>query len=125
MSALSTPAFLVDEGGLLVFFNEAAGALLGKGFDEIGHVGRSDWDGVFGPRHADGKVVTYDELPVVRALRTTRPTHGSFGVRGFDGRVHDVESTAFPLVGAHGTEGALSIFWPVDGTAAEANGAAA
>jgi PAS domain-containing protein len=130
MSALSTPAFLVDESGLLVFFNEAAGTLLGKGFDEIGHVGRSDWDGVFGPRHADGKVVAYDELPVVRALRTTRPTHGSFGVRGFDGRVHDVESTAFPLVGAHGTEGALSIFWPVDGTtvdstAADRNGASA
>ena len=29
MSALSTPAFLVDEDGLLVFFNEAAGMLLG------------------------------------------------------------------------------------------------
>jgi PAS domain-containing protein len=129
MSALSTPAFLVDEDGLLVFYNEAAGTLLGKGFDEVGHVGRNDWDGVFGPRDGDGKVIAYDELPVVRALRTTRPTHGSFGVRGFDGRVHDVESTAFPLVGAHGTEGALSIFWPVDGTtvetAARRNGASA
>jgi PAS domain-containing protein len=125
MSALSTPAFLVDEDGLLVFYNEAAGTLLGKGFDEVGHVGRSDWDGVFGPRDGAGKTVAYDELPVVRALRTTRPTHGSFGVRGFDGRVHDVESTAFPLVGAHGTEGALSIFWPVDGTTAGTNGASA
>ncbi|MBS1844690.1 MAG: PAS domain-containing protein [Actinobacteria bacterium] len=114
MSALSTPAFLVDEDGLLVFYNEAAGTLLGKGFDEVGHVGRGDWDGVFGPRDAGGKVVTYDELPVVRALRTTQPTHGSFCVRGFDGRMHEVESTAFPLVGAHGTEGALSIFWQVD-----------
>ncbi len=114
MSALSTPAFLVDEDGLLVFYNEAAGMLLGKGFDEVGHVGRSDWDGVFGPRDGSGQVVTYDELPVVRALRTTLPTHGSFCVRGFDGRMHDVESTAFPLVGARGTEGALSIFWQVD-----------
>ncbi|MGH2937356.1 MAG: hypothetical protein ACRDPE_04460 [Solirubrobacterales bacterium] len=118
MSALSTPAFLVDDGGLLVFYNEASGTLLGKGFDEVGQVGRDDWDGVFGPRDATGKVIAYDELPVVRALRTTRPTHGSFGVRGFDGRMHAVESTAFPLVGAHGTEGALSIFWPVDGTSA-------
>lgn len=118
MSALSTPAFLVDDDGLLVFFNEAAGTLLGKAFEEIGHVGCSDWDGVFGPRDVTGEVVAYDELPVVRALRTTRPTHGSFGVRGFDGRVHAVESTAFPLIGAHGTEGALSIFWPVDGAPA-------
>jgi PAS domain-containing protein len=118
MTALSTPAFLVDESGLLVFYNEAAGLLLGKAFDQVGQVGPGDWDGVFGPRDATGNALTYDELPVVRALRTTRPTHGSFGVRGFDGRLHDVESTAFPLVGAHGTEGALSIFWPAEGTAA-------
>ena len=39
MSALSTPAFLVDQGGVLVFYNEAAGILLGKRFEELGTVG--------------------------------------------------------------------------------------
>ena len=43
MSALSTPAFLVDEGGVLVFYNEAAGALLGKRFEELGTVGAEEW----------------------------------------------------------------------------------
>ena len=49
MSALSTPAFLVDEGGVLVFYNEAAGALLGKRFEELGTVGPEEWGSLFGP----------------------------------------------------------------------------
>ena len=49
MSALSTPAFLVDEGGLLVFYNEAAGTLLGKRFEELGAVGPEEWGSLFGP----------------------------------------------------------------------------
>ncbi len=85
MSALSTPAFLVDEGGLLVFFNEAAGTLLGKGFEEVGHVGPSEWGGLFGPYDETGETIPYEELPVVRAVRAGRPAHASFGVRAFDG----------------------------------------
>ena len=73
MSALSTPAFLVDEGGLLVFFNEAAGRLLGKGFDEVGHVGPSEWGGLFGPYDEAGETIPYEELPVVQAVRRGRP----------------------------------------------------
>ena len=45
MSALSTPAFLVDEGGILVFYNEAAGMLLGKSWEELGTVG-ADQQGI-------------------------------------------------------------------------------
>jgi PAS domain-containing protein len=114
MSALSTPAFLVDEGGLLVFFNEAAGTLLGKGFDEVGHVGPSEWGGLFGPYDAAGETIPYEELPVVRAVRGGRPAHASFGVRTFDGQVHAVECTAFPILTAHGSQGAIAIFWPAE-----------
>jgi PAS domain-containing protein len=114
MSALSTPAFLVDEGGLLVFFNEAAGTLLGKGFDEVGHVGPEEWGGLFGPYDADGGTIPYDELPVVQAVRAGRPAHARFGVRAFDGRVHAVECSAFPILTAHGSQGAIAIFWPVE-----------
>ena len=55
MSALSTPAFLVDEGGVLVFYNEAAGALLGKRFEELGTVGAEEWGSLFGPFDDDGR----------------------------------------------------------------------
>lgn len=121
MSALSTPAFLVDEGGLLVFFNEAAGTLLGKGFDEVGHVGPDEWGGLFGPYDGAGEAIPYEELPVVRAVRAGRPAHANFGIRTFDGRVHEVECSAFPILTAHGSQGAIAIFWPVeDGLPAEA-----
>jgi PAS domain-containing protein len=116
MSALSTPAFLVDEGGLLVFFNEAAGTLLGKGFDEVGHVGPSEWGGLFGPYDAAGETIPYEDLPVVSAVRAGRPAHASFGVRAFDGRVHAVECSAFPILTTHGSQGAIAIFWPVEET---------
>src|SRR5919108_109224 len=36
LSSLSTPAFLVDEAGVLVFYNDAAGVLLGRRFEEAG-----------------------------------------------------------------------------------------
>jgi PAS domain-containing protein len=116
MSALSTPAFLVDEGGLLVFFNDAAGTLLGKGFDEVGHVGPSEWGGLFGPYDPTGETIPYDDLPVVRAVRAGRPAHATFGVRAFDGQVHAVECSAFPILTAHGSQGAIAIFWPVEET---------
>ena len=113
MSALSTPAFLVDEGGLLVFFNEAAGTLLGKGFEEVGHVGPSEWGGLFGPYDAAGETIAYEELPVVQVVRGGRPAHLSFGVRAFDGAVHPVECSAFPILTPHGSQGGIAIFWPV------------
>jgi PAS domain-containing protein len=112
MSALSTPAFLVDEGGLLVFYNEAAGTLLGKGFEEVGHVGPSEWGGLFGPYDAAGEVIPYEELPIVQAVRDGRPAHAAFGIRAFDGQVHAVECSAFPILTAHGSQGGVAIFWP-------------
>ena len=43
------PAFLVDKGGVLVFYNEAAGSLLGKRFEELGRSGAQEWGGQIGP----------------------------------------------------------------------------
>ena len=73
MSALSTPAFLVDEGGLLVFYNEAAGMLLGKRFEELGTVGPQEWGSLFGPFDESGEPIPYDELPLVKAVRGGPP----------------------------------------------------
>lgn len=112
MSALSTPAFLVDEGGLLVFYNEAAGLLLGKRFEELGTVGAQEWGAMFGPFDGDGKPIPYDDLPLVRAVRNGRPAHGEFDIRGADGGLHRVEVSAFPILTAHGSQGAIAVFWP-------------
>jgi PAS domain-containing protein len=120
MSALSTPAFLVDEGGLLVFYNEAAGILLGKRFEELGTVGPDEWGTMFGPFGEDGEPIPYDELPLVRAVRGGRPAHAELSIRSTDGATHEVEVSAFPILTAHGSQGAIAVFWP---TPANSNGA--
>ena len=112
MSALSTPAFLVDEGGVLVFYNESAGLLLGKRFEELGTVGPEEWGAMFGPFDEVGKPIVYDELPLVRAVRNGRPAHAEFTIRSTDGSVHEVEAAAFPILTAHGSQGAIALFWP-------------
>jgi PAS domain-containing protein len=115
MTALSTPAFLVDEGGLLVFYNEAAGMLLGKRFEELGTVGPREWGAIFGPFDEAGEPIPYDELPLVVAVRNGRPAHADFEIRSTDGTRHTVEASAFPILTAHGTRGAIAVFWPAAG----------
>ncbi len=126
MSALSTPAFLVDEGGLLVFYNEAAGILLGKRFEELGPVGPDEWGSIFGPFGEDGSPLAYDELPLVSAVRRGQPAHASFTIRSTDGTTHAVEVSAFPILTPHGSQGAIAIFWPTaDEPAGSLNGSEA
>jgi PAS domain-containing protein len=119
MSALSTPAFLVDQGGVLVFYNEAAGALLGKRFEELGTVGPEEWGTMFGPFDEAGEPIPYDELPLVVAVRNGRPAHADFEIRSTDGALHTVEASAFPILTAHGSQGAIAVFWPSAGPAAD------
>ena len=120
MSALSTPAFLVDEGGLLVFYNEAAGMLLGKRFEELGTVGPQEWGSLFGPFDESGEPIPYDDLPLVKAVRAGRPAHAELTLRSTDGTQHDVEVSAFPILTPHGSQGAIAVFWP---SLANGNGA--
>src|SRR3954468_6773404 len=120
MSALSTPAFLVDEGGVLVFYNEAAGALLGKRFEELGTVGAEEWGSLFGPFDKAGEPIPYDDLPLVVAVRNGRPAHADLVISSADGTRHQVEVSAFPILTPHGSQGAIAVFWP----AGSSNGAA-
>ena len=122
MSALSTPAFLVDEGGVLAFYNEAAGMLLGKRFEELGSVGPEEWGSLFGPFGENGEPIPYDELPLVKAVRSGRPAHADYTIRSTDGTEHSVEVSAFPILTPHGSQGAIAVFWP---SLANSNGAAA
>ena len=120
MSALSTPAFLVDEGGILVFYNEAAGMLLGKSWEELGTVGAEEWGALFGPFGRDGEPIPYDELPLVVAVRDGRPAHANFEIHSIDCTRHQVEASAFPIQTAHGSRGAIAVFWPAAPNGAEA-----
>ena len=79
LSSISTPAFLVgDEGTLL--FNEAAGVMLGRRFEETGRMNATDWTCAFGPFGDDGEPIPYEQIPATIALRQNRPFHGTFRI---------------------------------------------
>jgi PAS domain-containing protein len=111
LTSLSTPAFLVDESGALVFYNEAAGALLGISFEESGRMPAEEWSHAVGPFGEDGSPIPIEELPTTKALRQGRPAHGGFRVHSMRGEEYEIESTALPIVAEGGQEGAMIFFW--------------
>jgi PAS domain-containing protein len=111
LTSLSTPAFLVDESGALIFYNESAGAMLGISFEESGRMPAEEWGMAVGPFDDDGKPIPVEEIPSTKALRQGRPAHGSFKVRSARGDEFEIESTALPIVAEGGQEGAMIFFW--------------
>ena len=111
LTSLSTPAFLVDESGAIIFYNEAAGGLLAISFEEFGQKPADEWTQAIGPFGEDGEPVPIEELPTTRALRAGRPAHGPFTIRSIKGREYAIESTALPIVAEGGQEGAMIFFW--------------
>jgi PAS domain-containing protein len=111
LTSLSTPAFLVDESGTLIFYNEAAGALLGISFEESGRMPAEEWSHAIGPFGDDGTPIPIEDLPTTKALRRGRPAHGGFTVRSMRGDNYEIESTALPIVAEGGQEGAMIFFW--------------
>jgi PAS domain-containing protein len=113
LSSLSTPGFLVDEDGVLVFYNESAAALLGVSFEDAGRMGPEEWGTAFGPFPADGEQVPFEELPLTIALRQGHPAHSQFTIRSMNGDEHAIEASALPIRASEGTSGAMVFFWPL------------
>jgi PAS domain-containing protein len=117
LTAISTPAFLVDDDAQLLFYNEAAGALLGVSFEEAGRMSAEQWTARFGPLERDGKPVSVEELDLTRSLREGRPAHARFRIRAVDGQEHSIEASALPISSAQAGDrsGAIIVFWPDGG----------
>jgi PAS domain-containing protein len=111
-SGLAVPVFVVDTAGDLLYLNEAAEALLGLRFDELGDVSFAEWTTAFTPRTPDGRRTDASELPLVVALRERRPVHGPLDIVGSDGVARSIQVTAIPLVGTHSELlGGIALFW--------------
>lgn len=109
---LAAPMLLADERGDLLFFNESAERLLGQRFDDVGELVLEDRRRIFSFRDPDGNLLPDDQAPLVVALREHRPVHRRVTMRGLDGRDHEVEVTAFPLLGGGGhLIGGVAMFW--------------
>jgi PAS domain-containing protein len=112
-SNLSTPALVADADGRLIFYNEAAEAVVGRRFAEAGEMPLDEWLSAF-----EAKTLTAEPLPTERrparvALDQRRASHLRYLVTNADGVERDIEVTAFPLF-AHTDEfvGIVVIFWP-------------
>ena len=113
LASLSTPSFLVDHRGEIAFYNEAAGALLGRRFEDAGPMRADEWARQYGPIGGDGKAIPFDELDLTQALMGNRPGHSRFCIRSADGPTTQIEASGIPIVGANGYRGAMVVFWPV------------
>ena len=111
MTNLTTPAFMVDGEGTLIFFNEAAGNVLGLQFEEAGPMGAAEWGTRFEPLDEDGEAIAPADLPLAIAVREGRPAHRPLRIRSALGEVRDIEITAFPIVGREGQSASMAIFW--------------
>jgi PAS domain-containing protein len=114
LASVSTPGFLVGARGRLEFFNDAAGAMVGRHFEETGTMSAEEWTRAFGPLDANDEPIPFGEIPLTVAQRKGRPAHGTFRIRGAGGNCHDVAASAVPIVGPGGSSGAIVFFWPLE-----------
>jgi PAS domain-containing protein len=115
-SYLAVPVWIMDSGGDLVFYNEPAEKLLGRGFEEAGPISVGELADLFVTTAEDGSPLRSEELPVAIALLKEQPAHARLRYRGLDGAWRLVAVTAFPIVGQSGRHlGAVAIFWEADG----------
>ena len=111
VSSLELAAVLFDAEMAIVFFNDAAGELVGARFEETGPMAQAEWQTRFGPLGIDGRPVPADQLALVAALRDGRPAHARLNVRLAE-RERKLEASGLPLVGPRGYQGALVVLWP-------------
>jgi PAS domain-containing protein len=114
LTSLSTPAFLVDARGEIAFYNEAAGTLLGRRFEDHGPLAPEEWTESFGPLDEAGAPIPWTELELTRSLLRNRPAHHRQEVRSLDGSSRLMELSGLPIMGAGGYRGAIVVFWPAE-----------
>lgn len=110
ISAVELAGFIVDPDGVVAFFNDSAGELIGRRFEEVGPLSREQWSSQFGPFDEFGQLMPTQGLPLTAALRDGLPANGRFHVRAGEDLI-EVEVSALPLVTAQGFAGAIVLFW--------------
>ena len=112
ISNLSTQSLIADSDGNLVYYNEAAEAVVGRRFAEAGEMPLAQWLDAFEPRESDSSPLPPERRPTRIAFVERRVAHEVYTVTSADGVEREVEVTAFPLF-AHSDEfvGVVAIFW--------------
>jgi PAS domain-containing protein len=111
-SNLATPALIADEEGRLVFYNEAAEAVVGRRFAETGEMPLDEWSASFSPRTSESEPLPAEQRPARMALDQRRAAQQRYRVTSRDGVDRDVTVAAFPLFAeADEFVGIVVMFW--------------
>lgn len=114
--SVTTPMLLIDAEGNLVFYNEAAEALLGAPFTNVGQVPASEWQAQFKVRGRHDDPAPLETMPGWADLQGERPGLGHVRLTTMDGTDLFIAVCAFPLFTSQDQfDGALVIFWTEDG----------
>jgi PAS domain-containing protein len=114
-SYLAMPVFVADNEGDVIYFNEAAESIIGRHFEETDTLPLAERFQAFRPVDDEDKPIPVNDMPMAVALREQRPVHRRFRLHGFDGTQHDIEATAFPLIGQAGRRlGVVALFWEME-----------
>jgi len=112
-SNLATPVFLMDERGMLVYWNDAAELLIGRSLAEVGELSGAEFGEILQLRDVDGSPLRRRDTPTAIAFTDQRAAHRAYRATGYDGAEHALEVTAFPLFGeGHQMHGVVTVFWP-------------
>ena len=111
ISEISLAALVCDPEGAVVFFNDAAGELLGRRFDELGPLTHEEWNANFVFRDAPLRSSPQDHLPSTAIAGDGHPQYGRTRLQG-RADVIDAEFVEFPLSTIEGLRGAIVLLWP-------------
>ena len=111
-SNLATPMFLLDPDGMLVYYNDAAGQLLGTSFTDLGVISSGEFGEDLHLTTPDGRPLRRRDSPAGIAFIERRPAHKTLMATSYDGKRRQYEATAYPLIGAEeAMHGVVAVFW--------------
>lgn len=109
---IATPVSVWDERGRLVYFNEPAERIVGRAHAEVGELEHAEWTKLFLVENLDGRPLRVEEMPVGIAQFEKHPAHDTLAFTNANGIRHEVEVTAFPLLGrADELLGVVAVYW--------------
>ncbi len=104
--------FLLDQAGMLVFYNDAAALLLGKSFNDVGEIPAGEFGEALQLETPDGQPIRRRDSPAGIAFFDRRPAHETLMATAYNGVRRTYEATAYPLFGAAGEmHGVIAVFW--------------
>jgi PAS domain-containing protein len=108
---LSTPMFLLDALGTLVFYNEAAERLIGRTFAEMGEIPGLEFGDLLDLREVDDAPMRRRDSPAGVAFFQRRPAHKLVRCSCFDGVTRGPGDRVSLVGAADELHGVVTVFW--------------